>query len=157
MSELKVERLQISLTELKLKTHHRGCFVTVKTVTSPHQFAEVVTIVEDESGNVARLVIGFQDDSLSTSGPILSTNSTGAIKVPHCKFTSQGNYVIRVDHPSDIAVLRGDDPAVVLIMQFVAEGKEVTPLQWKSAGDTAYLEKKYSSVMEWLASILHEA
>ena len=157
MSELKVERLQISLSELKLKTHHRGCFVTVKTVTSPHQFAEVVTIVEDESGNVARLVIGFQDDSLSSSGPILPINSTVAIREPYCKFTGEDNYVIRVDHPSDIAVLRGDDPAVVLIMQFVAEGKEVTPLQWKSAGDTAYLEKKYSSVMEWLASILHEA
>ncbi|PMD16655.1 hypothetical protein NA56DRAFT_708545 [Hyaloscypha hepaticicola] len=50
-----------------------------------------LTIVEDENGNVARLVIGFQDDSLSTSGPILSINSTRAIKVPYCKFTSEAS------------------------------------------------------------------
>jgi hypothetical protein len=131
--------------------------VTAKTITFPHQFAEVVTIIEDENGNVARLVIGFQDDSLSISGPILPINSTVAIKEPYCKFIGEGNYVIRVDHPSDIAVLRGDDPALVLIMQFVAEGKEVTPLQWKSAGDKAYLEKRYSSAIEWLAFVLHEA
>jgi hypothetical protein len=31
--------------------------------------------------------------------------------------TGEGNYVIRVDHSSDIAILRGEDPAVVLIMQ----------------------------------------
>jgi hypothetical protein len=76
---------------------------------------------------VARLVIGFQDDSLSTSGPIFSINSTGAIKEPYCKFTGEGNYAIRGNHPSDIAVLRGDDLAVVLIMQFVAEGKRSRP------------------------------
>jgi hypothetical protein len=82
MPELKVERLQISLSELKLDTHHPGCFVTAKTITSPHQLAEVVTIVEDEHGKVNRLVIGFQDDRLSTSGPIYPINSTVAIKEP---------------------------------------------------------------------------
>jgi hypothetical protein len=98
---------------------------------------------------VARLAIGFQDDPVSISGPTLPINSTVAIKEPYCKFTGDGDYVIRVDHPSDIAVLRGDDPAVVLIMQLVAEGVEVTPIQWKSAGDKAYLEKKYASAIEW--------
>jgi hypothetical protein len=98
---------------------------------------------------VARLVLGFQDDSRSISGPILPINSTVAIKEPYCKFSGEGDYVIRIDHPSDIAVLRGDDPAVILIMQFVAEGKEVTAMQWKVAGDKAYLEKNYASAIEW--------
>jgi hypothetical protein len=144
-----VDQFQISLVDLKVETHHRGCFLTAKTITPPYQSTEVVTIIEEENGNVAQLVLGFQDDSLSISGPILPVNSTVAIKEPYCKFTSKGDYVIRVDHPSDIAVLRGDDPAVVLIMQFVAEGKEVTAMQWKSAGDKAYLEKNYASAIEW--------
>ena len=58
-----------------------------------------------------------------------------AIKEPYSKFTGDGHYVIRVYRPSDIAVLRGDDTAVVLIMQFVAEGKEVTaPFSGKGQG-----------------------
>ena len=108
-----------------------------------------MTIIEEENGNVARLVLGFQDDLHSISGPILPINSTVAIKEPYCKFTGEGEYVIRVDHPSDIAVLRGDDPAVMLIMQFVAEGKEVTAMQWKGAGDKAYLDRNYASAIEW--------
>jgi hypothetical protein len=41
-----------------------------------------------------------------------------------CKFNGDGGYVIRVDHPSDIAVIRGDDPAVSLIMQFGRKGNK---------------------------------
>lgn len=123
--------------------------MTGKTITAPYQSTDVVTIIEEENGNVARLVLGFQDDSSSMSGPSLPINSTVAIKEPYCKFSGGGDYVIRVDHPSDIAILRGDDPAVVLIMQFVAEGKEVTATQWKVAGDKAYLEKNYASAIEW--------
>jgi hypothetical protein len=123
--------------------------VTAKTITDPYQSVEIVTLIEEENGNVAKLVLGFQDDGSSISGSSLPINSTVAIKEPYCKFNGEDDYVIRVDHPSDIAVLRGDDPAVSLIMQFVAEGKEVTPMQWKSAGDKAYLEKNYASAIEW--------
>ena len=105
--------------------------MTAKTITPPYQSTDVVTIIEEENGTVARLALGFQDDSLSISGPTLPINSTVAIKEPYCKFSGEGDYVIRVDHPSDIAVLRGDGPAVILIMQFVTERKEVTATQWK--------------------------
>ena len=57
--------------------------------------------------------------------------------------------MIRIDHPSDIAVLRGDDPTVSMIMQFASGSIEITPTQWRDAGDRAYLEKKYSSAVEW--------
>lgn len=123
--------------------------MTGKTITAPYQSTDVITLIEDENGNVARLVLGFQDDSLSISGPTLPINSTVAIKEPYCKFRGDGDYIVRVDHPSDIAILRGDDAAVKLIMQFVAEGKEVTAVQWKAAGDKAYLEKNYTSAIEW--------
>lgn len=57
--------------------------------------------------------------------------------------------MIRVDHPSDIAILRGDDPTLAMIIQFVAEKKEISPVEWKGAGDEAYLDKKYLSAIEW--------
>jgi hypothetical protein len=134
---------------LKVETHHRSCFVTAKTITPPYQSTDVVTIIEEENGTVARLALGLQDDSLSISGPALPIDSTVAIAEPYCKFSGEGGYTIRVDHPSDIAVLRGDGPAMTLIMQFVDEGKEVTAMQWKGVGNKIYLEKNYASAIEW--------
>jgi len=64
-------------------------------------------------------------------------------------FNGEDDFIIRVDHPSDIAVLRGDDPAVSLIMQLVSEGKKITPLQWKDEGDKVYLTRNYNSAIEW--------
>ncbi|KAH8779315.1 hypothetical protein BGZ57DRAFT_952688 [Hyaloscypha finlandica] len=94
------------------------------------------------------LALGLQDDSLSISGPTLPIDSPVAIAEPYCKFSGEGGYIIRVDHPSDIAVLRGDGPAMTLIMQFVDEGKEVTAMQWKGVGNKVYLEKNYASAIE---------
>jgi hypothetical protein len=34
-------------------------------------------------------------------------------------------------------------------MEVVAKGKDITPAEWKNAGDKAYLEKNYSSAIEW--------
>jgi len=141
--------LQISINELIVETHHRGCFVTAKTITHPYPLTEIVTIIEEENGNVAKLVLGFQDDSPSTFGSSLLISSKVAIRESYCKFNGEGDYAIRVDHPSDIAVLRGNDPAVSLIMQFIAEGKEAIPMQLESAGDKTYLEKNYASAIEW--------
>ncbi|RDL33831.1 SET protein [Venustampulla echinocandica] len=148
-SSVPLDDLQkISLDDLKLETHHRGCFVTGMTITPPYQFSETITIIQDESGSVASLILGFQDDSLLNSGASLPQNSTVAIKEPYVQMNEDSGYVIRVDHPSDIAVLRGDDPAVSMIMQFVAEKKEISPMEWKKEGDRAYLERKYSSAIE---------
>jgi hypothetical protein len=80
-------------------------------------------------------------------------NSTIAIKEPYYKYNGDGDYAIRVDHPSDIAVLRGDDPAVTMIMNAVSKTMEITSMEWKIAGDKAYLEKSYSSAIEWSVSL----
>lgn len=141
--------LQISLEELKLETHHRGCFVTAKTITNPYHSMDIISIVEEGSGHVAKLSLGFDFESVFGLRSNLPVNSTVAIKEPYCKYNGKDDFVIRVDHPSDIAILRGDDPAVSMIMEFVAEKKAISPLQWRKAGDKAYLEKNYTSAIEW--------
>jgi hypothetical protein len=128
---------------LRLETHHRGSFVTAMTITPPYQFSETITLIQAEDGNVAVLVLGFEDESP------LPQNSTVAIKEPYVQLSEESGYVIRVDHPSDIAVLRGDDPAVKMIMQFVAEKREISPAEWKSEGDRAFLEGMFASAIEW--------
>lgn len=123
--------------------------MTGRTIVTPYQYIEIITIIEGENGDVAKLVLGFEDSLYSGSACPFPLNSTVAIKEPYCKFNGDRDFVIRVDHPSDIAVLRGDDPAVMMIMQFASGNIEMTPIQWRIAGDKAYLEKKYSSAIEW--------
>lgn len=141
--------LQITFKDLKLETHHRGGFLTGRTIVPPYHCSEVVAIIEGDDGDVAKLVLSFEDSLYSPSPYSLPINSTVAIKEPYCKYNGDGDFVIRVDHPSDIAVLRGDDPTVSMIMQFASGSIEITPTQWRDAGDKAYLEKKYSSAVEW--------
>jgi len=132
---------------LQPKVHHRGCFVTARTITPPYLTAQVITIIEEDGGGVAKLEICFQDPSLPDSD--LPLNSTVAIKEPYFMCNGTGDYAIHVDHPSDIAILRGDDPAVSMIMEVVSKSKEITAPEWKRAGDKAYLEKNYFSAIEW--------
>jgi hypothetical protein len=147
LSRTRIDELQISFEELKAEVHHRGCFVTARTITPAYVSTDVITILEEEGGHVVKLEICFQDPSSPDSD--LPQNSTVAIKEPYFKYNGNGDYAIHVDHPSDIAILRGDDPAVSMIMEVISKTKEVMPSQWKDAGDKAYLEKNYSSATEW--------
>jgi len=136
---------------LRPKVHHQGYFLTAKTITPPYLTTQVITIIEEEGGDVAKLEINFQDPSLPDSD--LPPNSTVAIKEPYFKYIGEGDYAIHVDHPSDIAILRGDDPAVSMIMEVVSKTKEITAPEWKRAGDKAYLENNFSSAIEWYDSV----
>jgi hypothetical protein len=90
-------------------------------------------------------VLGFQDDSVTP----IPQNSTVAIKEPYVQYHESAGWIIRVDHPSDIAVLRGDDPAVTMIMKFVKEKRDVKGEEWRKQGDGAFLEGKFGSAVEW--------
>lgn len=122
--------------------------MTAKTITQPYQSIDLISIIEESGGHVAKLSLGFDFESIFGLRSNLPINSTVAIKEPYCKYNGKGDFIIRVDHPSDIAILRGDDPAVAMIMEFVAENKVISPQQWKKSGDKAYLEKNYTSAIE---------
>jgi len=144
---LHINMVQIPFNDLKVEVHHRGCFITARTITHPYLTDQAITIIEDEGGNVAKLEICFQDPSSPDSD--LPLNSTIAVREPYYKRNGDGDYAIHVDHPSDIAVLRGDDPAISMIMEVVSKTKEITAAEWRVAGDKAYLEKRFSSAVEW--------
>ncbi|KAH8592334.1 hypothetical protein B0O99DRAFT_597377 [Bisporella sp. PMI_857] len=137
---------KISFKDLKAEVHHRGCFIAARTITSPYLSSQIVTIIEEEGGDVAKLEVSFQD--LASPDSDLPLNSTLAVKEPYFKYIGEGDYAIHVDHPSDIAVLRGDDPAVMMIMEVVSKTKEIGAEEWRSAGDKAFLGRNFSSSIE---------
>ncbi|KAL2021602.1 hypothetical protein VTK56DRAFT_6955 [Thermocarpiscus australiensis] len=134
----------IPLTDLRPESHHRGKGIILKVVSPPFVGAGAVSIVEDQFGNADKLAIYNQPDS-----SILSAAPEGcvvAVKEPYYKNNgAEGDFIICVDHPSDVILLRFTDP-------IIPEPLRLGPLlktaeDWKNAGDTAFIEKDFSTAV----------
>ncbi|KAK4231119.1 SET and MYND domain-containing protein 4 [Podospora fimiseda] len=135
----------IPLNSLQVESHHLNKGIIVKVVSPPFVGAGAVSIVQDSFGNVEKLSIYNQNDS-----SILSAVPEGcivAVKEPYYKHNGggDGDYIIAVDHPSDVILLRFTDP-------IIPESLRVGPLlktaeEWKNAGDTAFLGKDFPTAV----------
>ncbi|KAK3300596.1 uncharacterized protein B0H64DRAFT_352208 [Chaetomium fimeti] len=130
----------IPLTELHAGAHHRGKGLVVKAISAPFVGAGAVSIVEDEFGNADKLAIYNQADSSILSG--VPEGCVVAIKEPYYKNNgAQDDFMICVDHPSDVILLRFTDP-------IIPESLRLGPLlktaeDWKNAADRAFIEKDF--------------
>jgi len=144
---------QIPLSQLKAETHHRGQGIIVKTVTSPYRGAGAVTIVEDEHGNADKVAIYNHSDS-----SILSNIPEGciiAVKEPYYKISGENDYMISVDHPSDVILLRFTDPIIPGVLKSGAEqAMTKAPTEWRSAGDAAFIQRDFPTAIFWYGAQL---
>lgn len=138
--------LQISLSELCAESHHRGKGIVVKAASPPFVGAGAVSIVEDEFGNAEKLAIYNQADSSILSG--VPEGCIIAVKEPYYKKNgAENDFMICVDHPSDVILLRFTDP-------IIPEPLRLGPLlqtadDWKNAADRAFLEKDFPTAVFW--------
>ncbi len=138
--------LQIPLNELCAESHHRGKGIIVKAASPPFVGAGAVSIVEDEFGNAEKLAIYNQADSSILSG--VPEGCIIAVKEPYYKNNgAQNDFMICVDHPSDVILLRFTDP-------IIPEPLRLGPLlqtadDWKNAADRAFLEKDFPTAVFW--------
>lgn len=107
-----------------------------------------MTLIEDEYGNVDKLAMYNQPD-----GSILSNIPEGcvvAVKEPYYKQTSENNFMISADHPSDVLLLRFQDP---LIPEPLRAGTEAamtkTAAEWRSVGDAAFIQRDFPTAVFW--------
>ncbi|KAK4240436.1 hypothetical protein C8A03DRAFT_31461 [Achaetomium macrosporum] len=134
----------IPLSELRAETHHRGKGVIVKVVSPPFVGAGAVSVVEDEFGNADKLAIYNQADSSILSG--VPEGCVVAVKEPYYKNNgAENDFMICVDHPSDVILLRFTDP-------IIPEALRLGPLlktaeDWKNAGDRAFIEKDFPTAV----------
>jgi hypothetical protein len=134
------------LSELLIETHHHGLGIIVRTVTEPYHAIGTVTVVEDECGNVDKVAINNQSEtSLLANVP---KGSIIAIKEPYYKYTSEDDLIICVDHPSDVILLESGDPMIPPELQLASEDSNKSPLDWRAAGDKAYLERNFSLALK---------
>ncbi len=102
--------------------------------------------MEDGFGNADKLAIYNQPDSSVLSA--LPEGCVVAVKDPYYKYNGTGSdYMICVDHPSDVIFLKFTDP-------IIPEALKLGPIlksaeDWRVAGDKAFIEKDLPTAVFW--------
>jgi hypothetical protein len=76
----------------------------------------VATCVEDEYGDVEKIAIYNEREAINPDD-LLPVGTIMAVKEPFYKTAVNGDYTIRVDHPSDVVYLDPADERVPLAWQ----------------------------------------
>lgn len=102
--------------------------------------------MEDENGEVEKLALYNHSESSIFSS--LPKGCVVAVKEPYYKLNAGGeeDFMICVDHPSDVLLLRYNDPIVPLALK---PDTARTVEDWKKAGDQAFLDKDFPTAIFW--------
>ncbi|PVI03785.1 SET domain-containing protein, partial [Periconia macrospinosa] len=137
----------IQLKQIAVNKRNPGSVAFFRTVAVPYVYSSTVTIVEDEDGDVAKLTVGNLEDS--PVDPILTEGSIIAIKQPCWSRLGDSDYHIRVDHPSDLVILRPEDalvPKAWRRKEQIEAFKDAAQL--KKEGDMMFLKKKFRRALD---------
>ncbi|KAF4495347.1 unc-45 like b [Fusarium agapanthi] len=102
----------MSISDMRLQTHHRGKKALLRVKTAPARAAAIMTIVEDEEGTAVLLALHqqLQDDLLTVRHP--AQDSVAIVKDPFFEKIVEGTYSLQVYHPSDIIWLEDHDERI---------------------------------------------
>ncbi|KAF2112352.1 hypothetical protein BDV96DRAFT_649151 [Lophiotrema nucula] len=138
---------KIHLVDLKVESRDADTCILLRNITSPYIYSSTIMVVEDKNGDAARLTISNLEDTMVD--PITPEGTLLAVKQPCWTRLADGGYHIRVDHPSDLTLLRSDDklvPSAWRAVKEVDKSKNVTA--WKKEGDMSFLKKQFRKALE---------
>jgi hypothetical protein len=138
----------VCVKSLSIDTRDETAILFLRTIAEPYVHSSSITIVEDELGDVARLTIRNLEDT--PNDPTITLGSIVAVKQPCWTIAACGDYHIRVDHPSDLIILKPGDPAIPLTWRKTinVEGAKIAT-EWKKEGDMMFLKKKFRKALGW--------
>lgn len=140
------ELISISISELKLDTHHRGRVLFTRTIDTALRVAAVHSIVQDELGTAERLAL-YNTDVAIGAEELLPEDAILAIKEPYYIANANGSYSLRVDHPSDLVQLSLLDTQVPRGVCADLIKVDKSALDWKNEGNLAYSAENYLSAL----------
>ncbi|KAK8002932.1 hypothetical protein PG989_002651 [Apiospora arundinis] len=133
---------KLYLEDLLVEVHHEDKVLVLRTITEHYPGAGIVAIVEDERGDAEKLTIYNQSEASTLSS--LPVGSVVAIKEPYYQFNGDGDFMICVDHPSDIVLLDDRHPLVPECFRGTSEGGgEETPAAWVGKGDKSFIGRNF--------------
>ena len=135
------------IKDLVLETHHRGTYVCLRAVTPPYRVTGVMAITEDEEENTVTLEL-YNQGTFRSVAEIMDEGSVLILKEPYLKASSDGNYGLRVDHPSDFSLILEDDEVFPSAWQKNLDG-DASALVWLIQGKRLLDLFYYRLAMEW--------
>ncbi|KAF2440987.1 SET domain-containing protein [Karstenula rhodostoma CBS 690.94] len=137
----------VHLGDLQIDSRDRDAVLLLRTITTPYVWSSTVAVVEDETGDVARVTVWNLEDNVVD--PIVTKGSIIAIRQPCWTRLVDGGHHIRVDHPSDLVLLRPDDD---LVPETWWNDEDLVtnrdPGQCKQDGDMMFLKKRFRQALE---------
>ncbi|KAJ5236365.1 hypothetical protein N7489_006456 [Penicillium chrysogenum] len=91
---------KVMLKDLLLETHHRGSYILVRSITQAESMGAVMAIVEDEEKDAISL--RMLNEKLRCQDGCVDKGQILLVKEPYLTSMSDTEYVVRVDHVSDI-------------------------------------------------------
>lgn len=139
---------KINIADLALETHHRGRYMSLRSVTPPTRMTALMAVVEDEKMDATNLQIFQQEiETEKAALDIFPQGTVCIVREPYFKLTADGNYGLRVDHVSDIQWLRGQDKRLPMLWRSRIE-KTKTADEWKLDGNLSLKDGKYRAALE---------
>ncbi|KAF2758999.1 hypothetical protein EJ05DRAFT_328868 [Pseudovirgaria hyperparasitica] len=153
-----VDLTPIFIKDLQLETHHRGRFLTLRTITPPNRMSAIMAITEDEKDDVVLLMIYQQEDEeVRRATDFFGQGTVLIVKEPYFKATSDGRYGLRVDHLSDIVWTKHDDSMVPAKWRSRMLKVKASVQALKKKGNDAVAQKRYHEAIDFYSEgIDHE-
>lgn len=123
----------IYLSDMNLEKHHRGRFITLKTLSDPLQMRTTLIGGEDGTGDVCVVAVFHR----RPAAEMLRKNILLAIKEPYLTLCTDGKVLIKVDHPSDLIRLDMDSRFLPASMTFIPIPL-FSPVERQDMGDAAF-------------------
>ncbi|KAJ5774296.1 hypothetical protein N7457_009192 [Penicillium paradoxum] len=127
---------KVMVKDLARGTHHRGSYILVRIVALADELTAVMAVVEDEKTDAVPLRL--LNEAFCCQDGTLEEGRVLLVKEPYLALMSDADYVIRVDHVSDIVFAPMDDKMVPSVWR--EELPEDSTSQWV-AGD--WIAKAY--------------
>ncbi|KAI0888899.1 uncharacterized protein GGS22DRAFT_184475 [Annulohypoxylon maeteangense] len=103
----------LMISKMTLETHHRGKQTLIRVLTPATREVYVVAVVEDEEGTALLMQLYNQpEEEVVGADKILRQGDVCIIKEPVFRSNICNDYMIQVDHASDIIWLRDADPRI---------------------------------------------
>lgn len=139
----------ITIDELRLGTHHRGAYLLLESVTPPHRSTAIIALMRDENEHGALLHLYHQEEeNICPADNIVTDHTILLIKEPYYKLMDNGDYGLRVDHPSDIVHLKHIDNRVPKLFKPEKPEIQLPAGLLKNQGDSHMEEEKYWKAIE---------
>ncbi|KAJ5335470.1 hypothetical protein N7452_007873 [Penicillium brevicompactum] len=138
---------KVMIKSLCLETHHRGRYLLLRSITKTHNTAAAMFLVEDEDDNVFILQLYNHNQELS-GAQILKEGTILLVKEPYVKVMVDGEYGIRVDHPSDVSFVPQFDHLVPLSWRDRVSDADEDAFSWKVEGSEYFNQNDFRSAIQ---------